>query len=135
MYTFLNTCINGTITHNSQVTANTFNTYFCIVAQHIHTENFKNSYSGVIENNPLNYLYDIFKQPRSSIKLTFVSRKEIEDVVSSLKMKDSHGYDGISTKILKQSMPYIASALTHVCNLMVSTGIFPTRLKFAEIKP
>ena len=50
-------------------------------------------------------------------------------------MKDSHGYDGISTKILKQSIPYISSPLTHICNLMITTGIFPTLLKFAEIKP
>jgi len=50
-------------------------------------------------------------------------------------MKDSYGYDGMSTKILKQSIPYSSSPWTHLCNLMISTGIFPTRLKFAEIKP
>jgi hypothetical protein len=50
---FLN--INGTITHNSQVIANTFNTYFSTVERHSHTENFTNSNSGVRENNPLNY--------------------------------------------------------------------------------
>jgi hypothetical protein len=68
-------------------------------------------------------------------KLKFISPKEIEDVVNSLKMKVSYGYDGISTKIQKQSIPYNTSPLTHVCNLMISTGIFPTRLKFAQIKP
>jgi len=30
----------------------------------------------------------------------------------SLKMKNSHGYDGISTKILKLILPYISSPLT-----------------------
>jgi hypothetical protein len=68
---FLN--INGIITHNSQVIANSFNTYFLTVAQHIHTKNFTNSNSGVSENNPLNYLYNVFKQPIPSIKLQFVS--------------------------------------------------------------
>ena len=58
---FLN--INGTITHNSHVIPNTFNTYFLTVAQHIHTETSKNPYSGVDGNNPLNYLYNVFKQP------------------------------------------------------------------------
>jgi hypothetical protein len=61
--------------------ANTFNTYFSTVAQHIHTENSKNSNSVVSENNPLNYLYDPFKQTIPSIKLKFVSPKEIEEVV------------------------------------------------------
>jgi hypothetical protein len=69
------------------------------------------------------------------IKFKFVSCKEIEDLVNSLKMKDYYDYDGISTKILKQSIPYISSPLTHVCNLMISTGLFPTRLKFAGIRP
>ena len=50
-------------------------------------------------------------------------------------MKDSYGYDGISTKILKQIIPYITSPLTHVCNLVISTGIFPTRLRVGGIKP
>jgi hypothetical protein len=49
------------------------------VAQHIHTENSKNLNLVVSENNSLNYLYDVFKQPIPSIKHKFVSRKEIED--------------------------------------------------------
>jgi len=81
--------INGIITHIGQVIANAFNNSFLTVAQHIHTGNFKNSNSGVSENNPLNYLYDVFKQLIPSIKLKFVSSKEIEDDVSSVKTKDS----------------------------------------------
>jgi hypothetical protein len=50
-------------------------------------------------------------------------------------MKESYGYDGISTKILQHSIPHISTPLTHTSNLMISTRIFPTRLKFAEIKP
>jgi hypothetical protein len=57
------------------------------VAQHIHTENSKNSNSVVSDNNPLNYLYNAFKQPIPAIKLKFVSSKEIEDNVRSFKQK------------------------------------------------
>jgi hypothetical protein len=46
-----------------------------------------------IVKNPLNYLYDAFKQTIPPVKFKFVSPKEIEDVVNSLKMKDSYGYD------------------------------------------
>jgi len=105
------------------------------LAQHIYIENLKNAHSAAIVNNPLSNLHDAFKQTIPPIKFKFISPKEIEDVVNSLKMKDCYGYDGISTKILKQSIPYISSPLTHICNLMISTGIFPTRFKFAEIKP
>jgi hypothetical protein len=80
--------------------------------------------------------YDVLhKQPIPAIKLKFVTSKEIESVVNSFKPKGSHGYDGIPIKILKLRVPYILSPLTYLCNLMISTGILPTRLKFAEMKP
>jgi hypothetical protein len=50
-------------------------------------------------------------------------------------MKYSYGYDEISTKILKLSIPYISSLFTYMCNRVISTGVFPTRLKFSEINP
>ena len=65
----------------------------------------------------------------------YVSTKEIKKVAKSLKAEESHGYDEIPTKIIKQSISYISSPLAHICNLMLSSGTFPTRLKFTEIKP
>ena len=41
----------------------------------------------------------------------------------------------MTTKILKTVSPFIVSPLTHICNRMLSTGSFPDRLKFSEIKP
>jgi len=49
-------------------------------------------------------------------------------------MKNSHEYDEILTKILKISTPYILSLLTYACNNVLSTGVFPDRLKYWEIK-
>ena len=49
-------------------------------------------------------------------------------------MENSHGCDEIPIKILQTSLPYIESPLTYICNKM-STGIFPTRLKFSQINP
>ena len=39
------------------------------------------------------------------------------------------------TRILKMSAPYILSPLTYIFNNALSTGIFPDRLKFSEVKP
>jgi hypothetical protein len=50
-----------------------------------------------------------------------------------MKLKDSHGYDEISTRILKMSAPYILSPLTHIVNKILSVGIFPDGLTFAEV--
>jgi hypothetical protein len=75
------------------------------------------------------------KRPLLLDKLKFVSPDKIENIAKSLKAKESHGYDEIPTKVIKQSISYISSPMAYLCNLMLSSGVFPTRLKFAEIKP
>jgi hypothetical protein len=69
------------------------------------------------------------------MNLKFVSSKEVEKIIKSLKIKNSSGYDGISTKLLKISSSFISSPLTYICNKSLSSGIFPDRLKYAVIKP
>ena len=63
------------------------------------------------------------------------STNEITRIIKSLKTKNSSGYDEINTKLLKISVNYICSPITHICNKSISTGIFPERLKFSIIKP
>jgi len=52
-----------------------------------------------------------------------------------LKCKDSYGNDEISSRILKISAAYVISPLTYIFNKVLSTGIFPERLKFSEVRP
>jgi len=52
-----------------------------------------------------------------------------------LKCKDSYGYEEISSRILKISAPYVLSPLTYIFNKTVSTGIFPERWEFLEVRP
>jgi hypothetical protein len=69
------------------------------------------------------------------------STHEIIYIINSLKTNHSHGYDGISTKLLKIGAIYIyiyiyiCYPLTHICNKSISTGTFPERLKYSIIKP
>jgi len=62
---------------------------------------------------------------------------EIEKIIHSLKCKNSYGYDEISSRILEASTPYVSSPLTYsyIFNKILSTDIFPDRLKFSEVKP
>jgi len=53
----------------------------------------------------------------------------------SLKIKGSSGYDEVSTKILKISIPFISSPLSYICNKYMLSGTFSTRLKYAIVKP
>jgi len=62
--------------------------------------------------------------------MKYTSTNETEKIIKSLKMKNLHEYGRISTKILKLSLSYISSPLTYICNKMLSTAIFPTRLKY-----
>jgi len=79
----------------------------------------------------LNQPHRVF--PNISFKNT--SPKEIENIIKSLKAKESYGYDGITTKILTISAPFISSPLSYIFNRSMLSGIFPTRLKYATITP
>jgi hypothetical protein len=57
------------------------------------------------------------------------------DVIRFVKAKGSHGHDEITTKILKISAPFISTPLSYIFNKSMISGIFPTRLKYATIKP
>ena len=78
-------------------------------------------------------LYHMTNYPSMYCKPT--TTKEIENIIKSLKAQNSHGYDGISTKILQLSSPFISSPLNFINNKILSTGIFPDRLKYSIIKP
>jgi hypothetical protein len=69
------------------------------------------------------------------MKLRNTTTHEIQKIIYSLKCKNSHGYDEISSRILKVSTPYVLSPLTYIFNKILSTGIFPDRLKFLAVKP
>jgi hypothetical protein len=53
-----------------------------------------------------------FKNPFPNINLK--STKEVENIIKSLTPINSSRYDGISTKLLKISFPFIISPLTHM---------------------
>jgi hypothetical protein len=104
------------------------------VANHINKGNNTSNTVGGIQN-PGIYLQNMLQQSLLVCEFKHVSPKEIENVAKPLNAKDSHGYDEIPTKVIKQSIVYISSPLAHICNLMFSSGTFPARLKFAEIIP
>jgi len=79
-------------------------------------------------------LLHLFHKPFPSIKFKNTSPKEIEKIINSLKIKESSGYDEVSTKILKISAPFISSPLSYIFNKSMLSGTFPTRLKYAVVK-
>ena len=116
--------INDTLSTNPIGTANAFNTYFTSVAENLLTKNF--SKRGSTNNNdPMIYLQQNLNLSSSTVKLKNTTTHKINKVIHSLKSKNSHGYDEISSKILKASAPYVLSPLKYIFNKVLSTGIFP----------
>lgn len=63
------------------------------------------------------------------------STKDIDQIIKSLKSKNSYGYNEISTKLLEISSLFISSSLNYICNKTLSTGTFHDQLNFSVIKP
>jgi hypothetical protein len=122
--------------NNHQNPPEAFNRYFLSIPQNI-IDGIKNSanQSSRVARNPDYYLTNLSQAPFSSIKFQNTSTKEIEKIINSLRMKNSCGYDKISTKILKISAPFISCPLCYICNKSMQSGIFPARLKYATVKP
>jgi bifunctional N-acetylglucosamine-1-phosphate-uridyltransferase/glucosamine-1-phosphate-acetyltransferase GlmU-like protein len=109
------TIINKTNTrdfNNTQKIANTFNQYFSTVAEKLIKNSSKENCTNCTD--PLTYLRQNINQPNSTIRLKNTTTHEIDKIVHSMKTKDSHGYDEISTTLMKMSAPYIVSPLTYI---------------------
>jgi len=65
---------------------------------------------------PIYYLLQSFNRMFCNFKLLPSSTKDMRNIIKSLNTKNSHGYDEVSTKLLKLSSPFILSPLTHVIN-------------------
>ena len=127
--------IKDNITDDQSTIAENFNKYFLTVVDNIIENSMNNGKLASDSISPIIYLHDAYTRPFTNVKLKHTTTGEIEEVIRLLKAKNSHGYDEISTKILKASAPYILSPLSYIGNRILSTGIFPDRLKFSEIKP
>jgi hypothetical protein len=104
---------------------------------------FNKYYTNIITNLNIKYS-DTCKalELLNNLKLENIVQMEIipvseAEVVNNkiLKSKNTAGYDGISSKILKQCAHTIIKLLTHIFNISLTTGVFPERCKFAIVRP
>ena len=62
-------------------------------------------------------------------------KNEIIDIVHKFENKISTDWNGIDMAIIKTVIDAIADPLTHICNLSLSTGYFPSQMKTAKVIP
>jgi hypothetical protein len=68
------------------------------------------------------------------MKIIPVTEGEIQSIIHFKKAKDSSGYDGISTRLIKMCNSLISKPLSYICNKSILSGVFPDRLKYAIVK-
>ena len=67
------------------------------------------------------------------LSIPLLAVHEVGKFISSMKNKKSSGFDGISAKILKLTLPYIVDSLTYIYNLCIKHSVFPDQLKHAKV--
>ena len=68
-------------------------------------------------------------------KLTTTTEEEVYKIIKNMKTNSACGPDLISAKILKKYAEYLVTPLTHLFNCSLANGIFPSKLKAANVTP
>lgn len=58
--------------------------------------------------------------------------KQIFNMIDSLNNDTAPGLDNINSELLKTLHNYLVEPLTHISNLYISTGIYPSSSKIVE---
>ena len=83
-----------------------------------------------IKHNYKTYL----KEPNKlSLKFEKVSETNVMQIINNLPNKNSCGFDGIPTIVMKSIKNVILKSLTLIINQIINTGVFPNKLKNAKI--
>ena len=107
--------------------ANHFNTFFTNIGPKL---------SNLI-NSPNNVNFHTYLKNKTNYSFTFktVDMDTINSIIDKFAPKSSCGYDGISMKLLKTVKQALLKPITLIINQMLSTGIFPEKLKIAKVTP
>ena len=115
------------IIHDKQTITNKFNTFFSNIGPNLSAQinmpmnKTFHSYLTGIHNNTFQ-----FKNINEEITLS---------IIDKLAPKTSCGFDGISSKMIKIIKAALIEPITLIINQMLTTGIFPDKLKIAKIIP
>ena len=137
----------GTLISNQTEVSNLMNQFYVSIASHIGLNNNSPNYyeSGNI-NNFIKSSLDCYKDHSSILCISdsfskcefdfrYVTCSEVEEVIRNLNSRKATGHDDISAKLFKLFAKTLASPLTYLFNLSITTGIFPMHCKYANVIP
>ena len=79
--------------------------------------------------------FNISQLPQKLFSFRCVSYEHVHRAVLSLPLNKSPGPDTVSTRVIRDCLPVILGPLTEIINCSLSTTIFPTAWKLAEVIP
>jgi hypothetical protein len=109
---------------SSKQAAEAFNNYFLNVTENLNIHIAKDNY-------PILLLKRYYPFQFLPMQIVPITEGEIRSIISSLKSRNSSGYDGILTKILKLCGNQIGKPLAFIFNKSITMGVFPERQKYA----
>ena len=115
--------INNKTTTDPNEIATGFNNFFVTIGPQLA----KNIKSNI---NPLSYV----KSVNNSMVLTDVTSTKVRNVIASLK-NSSSGYDEFPPFVGKSCVEAYIKPLTHLINVSLKSGVFPSELKLAKVVP
>uniref|UniRef100_A0A672HNX1 Reverse transcriptase domain-containing protein n=1 Tax=Salarias fasciatus TaxID=181472 RepID=A0A672HNX1_SALFA len=111
--------------HDEKEITNEFCKYFTNVGPNLTVNISKNS--NIDENLINNHMNSIF--------LEKVEKEEILKIVQNFGNKRSTDGEGLDMIIVKSIIEFVIEPFTYICNLSLTTGVFPDKMKLAKVIP
>ena len=120
--------IDGLKTYQPKKIANSFGEFYCNLGKNL-------AVSITPGSRDINYYLQ--KMPRSlnSLVLYETTRTEVEQIISKLPNKTSHGHDKISNTLLKDTGKSLSYPLSKIFNQSLMQGVFLNCMTLAEVIP
>ena len=87
------------------------------------------------DTDPLTKIREVFSERNCTFKFKPVRPEEVMKLLCSLKNTKSSGVDYINTMTIKLIAKEILPAITHIINLSLTQGSFPSCWKYAKVIP
>lgn len=117
--------IDGKKENNSKLIANAFNQFYLDIGTKL-SQTLPSVERSFASFMPAANPNSLFLRPASGI--------EVENIICDMKKK-SPGWDGLSSVVIKDTLPYFIDTLTSLINLSMTEGVFPDELKIAKVVP
>ena len=75
------------------------------------------------------------EHPTDSFSFKFVTAGDITRIIRELKNTKAEGVDNIPTAVWKKGVAVLAGPIARLCNISLSTGVFPDLFKQALVHP